>query len=271
MGEIHGTGHGRKLGRCVPSDIAGIADDGLPVGSALGRDQDDTVGGPGSVDGGGGGVLEDGNALDIIGVDILEAHLDAIHEDIGIAGIAQVAASTEGDGRRGARGAGRRVGDGQAGNHALKGLGGIHDGTLGEVISLDLGDGAGQVDFLLDAVTDDDRFFQHLRIVLQDHVQGSAVPGDLLGDIADAGEDEDVAGPDTVQDIGAVDVGDRAGLCALDEHRAADDGFTGWIGNRSPDGLWALCQHDDGSHECGCRRQDGFAECFKHSGFFSYG
>ena len=62
-------------------------------------------------------------------------------------------------------------------------------------------------------------------------------------------------------------VGDRAGLCALDEHRAADDGFTGWIGNRSPDGLGALCQHDDGSHECGCRRQDGFAECFKHSGF----
>ena len=264
MGEIDGIRHLREAGGGVPTGVAGVADDGLAVGAALGRHEDDAVGGAGAVDRGGGGVLQHGNALDVIGVHVLQAHFHTVHQDVGRPGAAEVAAAAEGDGGLGARGAGRRVGNGQAGNHALEGLGGVHHGTLGEVVTLDLGDGAGQVDLLLDAVTDDDRLFQHLGVILQDHVQGSAVPGKFLGDIADAGENEDVAGLDAAEGVGAVDVGNCSVLRAFHENGPADDRFAGGIGDRSPDRLGSLCQHDEGSQGGGDGRQDGFAKCFAH-------
>ena len=245
FGEIYRAGHLGEFGRCVPAEVAGVADGGFPVGTALGGNQNHAIGGAGAVDGGRCGILHHGDALDVVGVHILQAHFNAVHQDVGGPGTAQVAAAAEGDGGLGTGRAGSRVGDGEAGDKALEGLRGVHYRTLGELLALYLGNGAGEVDFLLDTVAHDDGFFQHLAVLVQNHVQHPSHPTHLLGGVADAGEYQGGPGAHARKGIATVQVRDGPVGGPLRKHGGAHNRLAGRVGDLSAHGL-VLCKHNGG-------------------------
>ena len=169
-------------------EIIGDAGAAVVGGTALGRDEHDTVTGLRAVDGSGGGILQHLHAGDHGRVEIADIiHLETVHDEEGadVAGVGGVAADT--DGRRGTRRAGT-INDVDTGSLALQGGGGVGSGAVLELLLTNGGNGAGEVALLLDAIADNDRFFQEFCIFLQNYlIIGLAADDKILGSITDAG------------------------------------------------------------------------------------
>ena len=178
------------------------------LGALLRVDQDHAEGGLRTVDGGGGGVLQDGDRLDVIRVDVVQrGDLDVVEQDQRgggtVVGTDLAADADDGVGTD----LSRTDTDVQARSSTLETTSDIGDRTALELLGcVDRGDGTGQVRFLLLAETDDDGVLEHLRIFCQDDVNDPAAGhGDLLGLVADAGELKCTIGG-YVDGIGTVDV-----------------------------------------------------------------
>ena len=138
-------------------------------GTLLGRHQDNAVGSTGTVDGGCGGVLEDGEGVDVIRVDHGEVAVgdgDTVHNKERVVRGVQGSRTTDPDLSTGTRSTVARN-DHDAGALAAKEFIGIGDRTAVEFIGLDHGHGTGQVLLLDVAVTDDNGFFHHFGIDFQ--------------------------------------------------------------------------------------------------------
>ena len=124
------------VGHRLPAEVTVEGDLGLPFLTALGGDQHDAVGGLGTVDGGGGGILQHVDALDVGGIDVGDVTLDAVDQIEGTR-VAHGAEATDVHLHSRARRSGLR-GDVHTRHLALHGLqrtGGVH---LGDLLALHL-------------------------------------------------------------------------------------------------------------------------------------
>ena len=225
--------------------------------SVPGRDEDDAGGAARTVDGGRGGVLQDGDFLDGFRSDGFEGTLDAVHQDERGISALQGGHAAEHDGGGGCRVA-VALGDVQAGHLALDELGGIADVTGEEVLALDRGDGRSDVSLALGTVADDDRVVQGQDVRLDGEVDpGASADGFFQGLEADGGHRDDGVRLDTRDPVGTVDVGDGARRGAGDQDARADDRFSGGLADRSGNGQVSLCGSGDGKQEQSARKERG--------------
>ncbi len=181
--------HVEGVGEAGPAGVAGVVDGGLGIAFALlGGDDDDTSCATSTIDSGCGSVLEDVDALNILGGDGGEATLDTVDEDERRVAAVKRDDTAEADGRR-AGWVARAVGDGKTGDFALDEVGGVVDVTLDEVVALDGCDGRSDIALALRAVADDDDILEFL-VVRSEADSHSLGCGQLLGGVADEGEDE---------------------------------------------------------------------------------
>ena len=220
----------------------------LRLGAALGRDQDHARGTSRTVDGRRGGILDDGDALYVGGVEVLEVALHTVHQYERVAAVDGIAAAdVDRGGLAGTSGSGSDV---QARDGTLQHVTHIQRGTVLEIVGLDDGHGARQVGLLRGTVTDDDGIFQHVIVFLEQHHDLLAsLDGNLLRLIAQAGDLEDSVGVDGDGE-GAIRVGDCAGT--LGHHGRPDDG-TGRIRHCTAHRyLLGVCaKRDDHTHQYG--------------------
>ena len=165
---LHGVDH---LERLAVGEVAVVLDADLAVLAAvLGGHKDNTVSTPVTVDGAGGSVLKDGDVGDVSGVDRVDALLDTVHEHEGTGGVeGSDTTDVHGD---------SLVTRHTATLHNLQtrrcigeGLGSVDDRTgLGcYLVEIDSGDRTGQVDLLLYAVSDDNRFLKGEGVLFHGH------------------------------------------------------------------------------------------------------
>ena len=245
------TTHQRALVEVLQSGLRGIVDGSLAVRTALGGHQDDTVTSLRTIDGGGGGVLQDLDGLDQGRIQILDAiHLQTVHDverakaGGGVGGI-----TTDADGGAGTRGT---VGDdADTGGLTLQGGGGIGRGTVHKVGLADGGDGTGKVALFLDAITDDHRFINEFRILDEDEAEiGLVANRNGLVGIADAGN-VDVGASRDIETENTVHVSHGTnGSVADNDHGGSDDRSAAFIDNRSADG--AVLGGSDRTQEARC-------------------
>ena len=238
-------------GRSGETGAAAVGDRRLSVlrlAAALGRDKDHARGTSRTVDGRGGGILDDGDALHVGRVEVLEITLHTVHQHERITAVNGVAAA---DVDRG--GLARTTGSGsdvQARDGTLQHVTHIQCGTVLQVVCLDDGHGARQVGLLRGTVADDDGVFQHVIVFLEHHQDLlAALDGNLLRLIAQAGNLEDSVGIDADSE-GAIHVGDCAGTAG--NHGRPDDG-TARIRHRTAHRylLGVGAKRDDHTHQYG--------------------
>ena len=216
-------GLGKVVGAADPGDRVILHMDTL-VG-LLGGDEDNTAGtGSGTVDSGGGRVLQDDDALDVVHGNDGGAR-DAVHDPQHGVTVAGALATDDH-----ALSAGRLtaiVGDDHARDLALQHEGRGRHRPLDDLVSV-VHDthGSGQVLLLgLGAVTEGDGLLQDFDILFQDHINGCAsIHGDLLGHITQAGHLEDCVGRDS-DGVSTIHV--RNGVGSAAEHDRAHDGAGG--------------------------------------------
>ena len=160
--------------------------------------EDHTVGSAGTVNSGGGSVLQNGNRFDIIRVHLAQGAFHTVDEHQGAAAVTDTVTGTAGACRtrtgviRGiaatdvhATGvAGLTIGldNVQTGNLALQGTRHIAVGTVGENFAVEVFDGTHQLGFLQGTITHHHRGFQGLRILKEDKIHfGTAIQRFLNG------------------------------------------------------------------------------------------
>ena len=211
----------RKTDRLVPGEVVGIGDRHFVLDSrtVLGGDQDHTPCSTATVDGGRSGVLQDGDALDVVRVDEGEVgDFHAVEEDQRLVVTVDGTHTTDLH-RRGCRQVVGVVRDRQARDDTLETFGHIGDRLAAEcLVSVDSRDGTRQVDLLLGTETDNHRFGEHLGIICEDDVDHTpAGYSDLLGLVTDAGKLERAVRRN-VDGICAVNAGRCSGGCAENNH-----------------------------------------------------
>ena len=225
------------------ADGAAVVDGDLfSVLGALGRNEDHARRGARTVDGGCGGVLEDGDGLDVFGIQGVQFSRDVVDQDQRADGGHARTAAGEGGGTADLdafAGLSGRIGrrrDVQAGDGALEGGGHVRlRPVTQDFVHLDRGHGTGQVHLLLDTVAHDDGFLQQSGVFFEDDGQGGSGNGNDPCDIADAGDLQEIVFADG-QVESAVFVGDGPHtVLALEEDGGPDDGLSGLIGDRSGD------------------------------------
>ena len=232
------------LGRGHDSRRTLVGDDGLGTFlTALGRDNDNTVRGPGSVDGGRGGVLQDVDRLDIVRVQTRDGVTDEVDvvEGVDLGGVEldrvlvgdtvdnpqrltashERAGTTDTDlgGRTRGHGRGRDL---QTGDLTFQHLVDAQGTDALEFAAVDRGHGGSQQTAVDGGVTGDDRFGQAVLVQAHLHVEGLlAVESPFFRRHTDHGELKDFTsgGFDPVL---TVKVGGDTSLGALD-----NDGNTG--------------------------------------------
>ena len=231
----------------------------------LRRHEHDTVTGLDTIDGGGGGVLQDlygGDGLRIQIADVID--LEAVHDHerrgLGVRGI-----TADLDRRGGTRSAGR-IHDLDAGRLTLEGLGDIGRRAVLEVGLLHGSDGARNVALALDAIADDHGFLQEFRVFSQDDVDdGTSGQRDRLGRIADAGEGEGSTGRNTDL-IVSTQVRLRTNSLVTAEHdRGSNDGFATRISDFSLDRdvLGERCRSGNDQQPCEEKAANGVEDFHK--------
>ena len=227
----------------------------LALDTLVGGDEDDTVGAAGTVDGGGGGVLEDVHALDVTRGDVGEGSHErhAVEDDERVVGGGQGTLAADADLHRGTR-LGVRLGHLDTGDAAFEGAGDITGGNRAEVITAHGGDGAGHILAAGRTVTDHDRGFQLLGVIFEDDVDLAAgLDGNLHGGVAHAGNLEG-RGRAGLEGIRTIDTGDGAVGRIHDHHSRSRDGRTALVRDRAADAdalrLGEERQHQADSHEC---------------------
>ena len=159
------------LAQGLHREAAVVGDMGRAFLTGLGGDEHDTVTGLRTVDGGGGGVLQDLDGLDHGRIQILDVvHLQTIDDEerSDVAGVGGVTADTDVSALARSTGG---VDDLDTGGLALQGGGGVGGGTVLQVLGTDRCHGAGQVALALDAVTDDDGLIQEFSVLDEDELE----------------------------------------------------------------------------------------------------
>ena len=213
----------RHAGDGLRGKLEVVGDLRLSGTSLLRGDEDDTVTGLGTVDGGRCGVFQYLHGLNVIGVytgDVAQAHTVHDIERVG-SHVGGVTAHADRGRLAGTAGRGDEL---HAGRLALQGLGGGGDGAVLHIGGFHLRDGARHRALLLHTVTDDDHFFQGLGVFLQGHIQGAALDHMFLRDVAHVGEHEGGSRLH-VDGIVSVDVGDGTARGAFHLHTDADHGL----------------------------------------------
>ena len=238
--EFRGVGQVPGAGRADEAHLGIKNDLGLLEGVALlRRDEDDTIGGTGAVDGGRSRILEDLDALDVVRVQVGDITLHAVDQAERILALVDGRTAADEETRRGT---GQVVvgRDAQAGDLALEGVADRRDRRVHQLFTVHFGDGGGQGLAGLGAVTDDHDVVQQVFIHLQGHIDDSGTADALLLVlIADEGVDQRLA-RFHLDGIAAVQVGDRTGLLALDEDAGAGERFTGGVGDPAADDVGPL-------------------------------
>ena len=260
---LPGVGHRRQHHRGLDAVVEVVADGGLAALSALGGHEDDAEGCAGAVDGGGSGVLEDGDALDVLGVEHRQAALHAVDED------ERVSAGSGADGAGAADvdalllvelTASSGVVDVQAGDDALEGEDGVGDRTGFDVLGGRDADGSGEVDLLLDTETDDDDFVEQCGVFGEGHGEVGG-GGHALGDVADAGDLEGRSGSDAEFEV-AFDVGDDTGGGAGHDDGSSDDSLSVGVDDfAARDGLGVSPPPHKQQSQGSRKRHQRFAAC----------
>ena len=235
---LFGFHHLRVMAQGAPGELIIVEDTSvLGLRAALGGDEDDTVTGLRTIDGGGSGVLQDLHGLDHGRIQVLDVvHFQAIHDqERAEAGTAVGGDTADADMGLFTRSA--RIGiDLDTGGLALQGGGGIGGGTVHQFLGTDGRHRTGEVALALDTVADDHGLIQEFGVLLQDDLDlGLVADGNHLRGVTDAGDFDTGAGRDG-QAESAVRVGPRADGRVADQHDGGpDDGSARGIDHGPPD------------------------------------
>ena len=195
-----GLGEDRDVGGEVHVDLALFA-------GALGRDDDDTVGSAGTVDSRGGRVFQNVDALDVVGVQVVDGtfHRQTVHHEQRVGLGVHGADTTDGE----LAAVGRKTG-----HAAFKVLHQARCVTLFDGLGVDRGDGARHLLLLDFLITGHHRTFDEHAAVGHLHIEIAAAV-ERLGNRVHAEEghlDGTVARILDRQRIVAVDIGDGVGF-----------------------------------------------------------
>ena len=186
---IHHVGH---LGDVLAADVAVIRERGAAFLALFGGDQHDTVRSTGTVDGGRGGVLQNVDGFDIVGVQGIDVTAGHAVDDVERLGVTDSADTTDIDFVSTSRLTGA-LGDGDTRALALEGGDRGGRAEFGEFVTLYLDGRAGDEFLLLDTVTDDDRLVQLVEFRIERDIDRStALNGNLLFGVS---QDSDRKGP----------------------------------------------------------------------------
>ena len=233
-------------------DTVGGAEAGgnLVLGWFLGGHEDDAESTAGAVDGAGGGVLQDGDRLDVLGVDGGKVTLDAVDHHEAAAALAhgigaELLAGGGGTGLVGflvvaADADGALVGslavdgdDLKTGHLALEGAGDRRIGPVLEFLADNGFDGAHELGLLKSTVTDDDRGIEELRVVDERKVDNGATGNGFFDRLVpDALADEDSVGG-CLDGIFAIEISDNSRRRPLDHDGRADQRFVVCVRNNA--------------------------------------
>ena len=247
----------RLAGHLVDAEGLGEAHaEALGTLAAFGGDDDGTVQTAGTVEGRSGGTFQDGDGLEVVGVEVLQrvavvevvgapvgavvdrlvVEDDAVDHEDRLVVVAQGRCATDQDLVVAEHTAVGCV-DLDTGHFALNG-GDRVDEVGVQLIALDLGHRITQrFGSTLDAEGGDHGAFQHLGVFRQDHVDRAAVVGHDLRHEADAGNLDAVAHLHIVQRKITVNVhGGTVGLIPLHVDERTDDSFAGSVLHGSGNG-----------------------------------
>ena len=226
----------------------------LAFAALLGGDQDNAVGSAGAVDGGGGSVLENGNLLNVTGIQVGQGAFDSVDDHQRIVVVHGVV-TTDVHGRNAAR-SGTSLLDDETGGGTLETFQHVVDGLAFQFFGGDGGHGAGEVHLLLHTVTHYHGVVQKEAGLFQGDVNLRAAGHvHLLGLVADGREDQHRTGRG-LDGVKSVNVGHCTLRGAFDHDRSANDRFS--VGNnRTGNPVGVLC---DGRASCRSANEHG-----KHS------
>ena len=142
----------------------------------FGRDKNHTVCGTCTVNRTGSRILQYGNILNVIGIDVRKFHFHSIYQNIWSRIPRQVSLATQGQCTRSTRSSGIAVAYGQARHHPLQALSGVSQRTGFKGISFYRRNGTGKIYFLLYAITHYHYFIQLLCIAFHHNPDVSSVP-----------------------------------------------------------------------------------------------
>ena len=129
----------------------------------FGGDKDDSVGGSRTINSCGGSVFQYGDAFDVVGVHIVHAPFDTVHQDQWGVGIERTV-TADADGGTVRTGLSRSLRDVHTGGKSRKGGRNTHDGSSFRLVGkVDGSHRTGQVHFLLYTVAHYHYFIQHFR------------------------------------------------------------------------------------------------------------
>ena len=177
------VGHLEDVGGNLHAGVAVVGHPHAAGLTLLGGNQDDAVSSAYAVYGGSRCILENRQGLYIGGAQ----EVDVVHEGavnnvqrIGI--IADGAHAADLHGRACARGA--ALGDLHAAYHALEGAHGVGGNLLGELVTLHVHNGGGEVLGLLGAVAHHHNLVKEVGVLCKDYAGGNCVCGERLGSVA---------------------------------------------------------------------------------------
>ena len=224
----------------------------LALGALLGRHEDHPVSTPRAVDGGGGGVLQDGDALDVGRVEEVDASgRDAVDDPQGL-GVVERTRAPDPD-RLGRPGLSGVLGHLDASRTALQGLLGPEHRNRGGVLDVDGAHRTGDLAPLLVAIADDDGLFQPGDVGGETVIDGGAAgEGHIRRLVPDVGKREGGLGGGHHQRVVSIEVGHAAIVGALfdDGHPGQGHSVIG-VGHRTGDGrgLGPCCKRQEPTQE----------------------
>ena len=175
--------------------------------AALGRDEDDAVGAAHTVDCGGGRVFEDGNRLDVVGIDVGHRTLHTVHQ-YQRRRIVEGAGSTDEQGRRVSTGYTRRLHCCDTGKAAGKHSAYVSVRGFQQVFAADLRNRAHYEFLFLSSITDYEDFLKDIGVFFKDHVDLCAIPySDFLVFVAHKAVDKNLVRAGNRDKITAVRIG----------------------------------------------------------------
>ena len=212
--------------------------------AVLGGDHHNTVCTSGTVDGGGGSVLQNLDALDVGGVDEVGvvAHLHTVH-DIKRRGVAiDGTHTTDADGRLAVRST-VLLGDHHTSCRALEGHGDVGRHPLHHGFLVDSGHGTGDVALPHGTITNDHDILEHGVVVLQDDLEVvPSIHSNTLRKISHIGDIKCCIRGSLHGELTVV-VGDYTSVATLHPYGSPNDWFPRCISHRSFDGALRQCSH----------------------------
>ena len=190
--EVGGAGHQAVVGHRLLRSKHGIERHaGLFVVLTLfGGNQDNAVCRARTVDGSRAGILQDGDTLDVVGVQRSHVGLHTVHDNQRAA-VVERAGTTYLDRDAFITGGTAALRDAHTGSCTCQCLSQAGDGAVGNLIGAYGGYRTGEVHFLLYTVTHNDYFFEHFVVLLQCHGDVRlSLDGDFLCHITDVADNQ---------------------------------------------------------------------------------